>query len=81
MSDPLDESDYRTRHFPGGEHLYRNDCGRWHTWASRQCANRNHIAGRGYALAWWERIARQFGPLTFCDCEDATIEAENGATD
>jgi len=26
-------------------------------------------------------VSAAYGPLTFCDCDDATIEAENGATD
>ena len=72
-ADPLDESDHRDRHFPDGEHLYRNGCGRWHTWTSRQCYTPHDDT---HTLAWWDE------PLTFCDCPDPVVtEAENGAGD
>lgn len=57
--DPLDEDDHRPRHFPDGEHLYRNVCG-WHTFGLRDC--RDHDHGDTHTLAWWDE------PLTFCDC-------------
>lgn len=73
VADPLDESDHRPRHFPDGEHLYRNSCGRWHHWTSRRCYIPHDDT---HTLAWWDE------PLTFCDCPDPVVtEAENRAGD
>jgi len=73
-ADPLDESDHRPRHFADGEHLYWVEgCGGWHLGDASPCSY-PHAQADGTTLAAW------VGPLTFCDC-DATIEAENGATD
>lgn len=69
MADPLDESDHRPRHDWDGDHWRR---GAWGWYAS---APENGI----FRL---REIGAMHGPLTFCDCaDDATIEAENGATD
>ena len=75
VADPLDESDHRPRHFPMGDHLRRLGCGRWHSLA-RACDLAHY--SQQCTLEDWDR---HYGPLTFCDCDDATIEAENGATD
>ena len=77
MTDPLDESDHRPRHDIDGDH--------W---------ERVTVMMGGDEACWWatggpdgssvndvEELDALFGPLTFCDCDDATIEAENGATD
>ena len=63
--DPLDEDDHRPRHDRDGDH--------WNRWPD----------GWGQTGGWFTlaNIANRYGPLTFCDCDDATIEAENGATD
>ncbi len=74
VGDPLDEDDHRPRHFADGEHLYWVEgCGGWHLGDASPCSY-PHAQADGTTLAAW------VGPLTFCDC-DATIEAENGATD
>ena len=79
ISDPLDESDHRPRHDRNGEHLYRWGTGHWHSKSVEEhtgwCDTSLH---NGDSLADW---ARASGPLTFCDCDDAATEAENGATD
>lgn len=88
MADPLDESDHRPRHVSGSEHLWwSEDCGRWHVLRREggcTCNGRDpHIrpltpADPLFRLEWWA----DGDTLTFCDCpDDATIEAENGATD
>ena len=74
-ADPLDESDHRPRHFPDGAHLRRYACGHWHLATRDRCNDPDH--GDSHTLAWWADSES----LTFCDCDDATIEAENGATD
>ena len=74
-ADPLDEDDHRPRHFPDGAHLRRYACGHWHL-ATRDRCNDPH-QGDSHTLAWWADSES----LTFCDCDDATIEVENGATD
>lgn len=67
----VDESDHRPRHDRDGAHLARRASGMWCT-TGCLCLN-----GMG-SLA---DLAEWFGPLTFCDCDDATVEAESGATD
>ena len=63
MADPLDESDHRVRHDEGGRH-WRKD-GQWWTTDDPRRGN--------WTLA---EIAAVLGPLTFCDCGAATVEAE-----
>ena len=50
-----------------------------HVWAMSDEEAERHLREEDWfadhTLAWWDE------PLTFCDCDDATIEAENGATD
>ena len=79
FADPLDEDDHRLRHDRNGEHLYRWGTGHWHSKSIEErpgwCDTSLH---NGDSLADWGRAS---GPLTFCDCDAATIEAENGATD
>lgn len=68
--DPLDESDHRPRHDRYDQHW--EQAGKW--W----------VASRGHSDGSWllDELVRFRGPLTFCYCpDDATIEAENGATD
>ena len=75
-ADPLDEDDHRPRHLPVGLHLYRHGFQHWHTW-NRQCRIATGHSGDSLALSAWSTGCA----LTFCDCDAATIEAENGATD
>ncbi len=67
-ADPLDESDHRPRHSSAGHLTWR----RADLWCHAECA----------CQGVWRLpdLGNEYGPLTFCDC-DATIEAENGATD
>lgn len=71
MADPLDESDHRPRRDRTGGHWTWRQADFWCDGACR-CTD-----------GAWELpdIDAEVGPLTFCDCDDATIEAENGATD
>lgn len=54
--DPLDETDHHPRHDVDGEHR-EYTAGAWHHGLP--------LAAPAFGLAF---IARQFGPLTFCDC-------------
>ena len=56
VGDPLDASDHRTRHDADGEHWVHADDG----WRYRGIPRAIPLPFRS--------IARQFGPLTFCDC-------------
>ena len=76
--DPLDESDHRPRHDIDGDHWVRvtdrvgDDEACWWATGGPDGSSVNDIG----------ELDAIFGPLTFCDCDDAaTIEAENGATD
>ena len=75
-ADPLDESDHWPRHEAGGAHVYRWGFEHWHFFAPEGA--QDECGCGGYSLA--DR-AGHLGPLTFCNCATATIEAENGATD
>ncbi len=75
VADPLDEDDHRPRHSGNDEHLWRHGPEHWHSFPVEEglCpSDRCRLT-----LDVWRESAP---PLTFCDC-DATIEAENGATD
>ena len=78
FADPLDEDDHRPRHDRDGDHWVRvtdlmgdaEAC-----WWATGGPDGSSVNGIG-------ELDAIFGPLTFCDCDDAdTIEAENGATD
>ena len=71
FADPLDEDDHRPRHDRNGSHWTWRDGAGWRI--------RSSIGSPiPISLAF---VSAAYGPLTFCDCDDATIEAENGATD
>lgn len=78
FADPLDEDDHRPRHDRDGDHWVRvtdlmgdaEAC-----WWATGGPDGSSVNGIG-------ELDAIFGPLTFCDCDDAaTIEAENGAMD
>ena len=74
--DPLDEGNHRPRHNRHGGHVYRHGPNHWHDYGLEDGRCDMEPAGDDPV-----RLSDFPGPLTFCDCDDATIEAENGATD
>lgn len=75
-ADPLDESDHRPRHDHDGEHIYCHGPEHWHAWARPLCSVARSGHSNDLALNAWNV---DFGPLSFCDCDDAAT-LENAPT-